>query len=1133
MWSSLSSYLYSDQTSDVVASPSPAAVAKQKPPKINTALSPRSPSSRSSPLTTALSVSGGSNSNESTRKLNKSSFDSKSDNVSILRGVIVGMKGTGKTSLIRRLRGEDPFQKHQTKSDQQRSGADKKKLMALVPWNVPEDAEKIGNLALEQEERVQLYVSESVAFVQSQDEQMTRKEWFKVLQSQRGKEWNFVIWMIDPDMKDMLKYLQSGLDILFPLTAATSKSEKIREPPLVRHLCILLNFRDMQQDNKSSILNQVKETIKSIHKRVEEGNVNLHGKLIKSPIIVAYESSMMDCYGLHQLHSFITLPYLAQKEQDLLRRVKLAQKQQAQMTKAITTSKVIDYDDFVATNDNVVAEEKPDKQTSERKTLEEEKDRLKKQLKQQKEVLELKQQKQVPEELKKQKQLESKTHKKNSPVIMGDEIVSNEQRKKSPPEAVPDSNGLSRKLFQTPSKPVSIKPKLPPKIVADNSLESFFAEDESEDEEIVMLNETKSEAFGSRVQVLDSDDSTSDSDDDFFIDISGTRSSSIVSKKRIPKIEPIIIMKSNKVSKTSIEDEKKGKNAPDTSDKNRVDASQRDSESIQSKSTALNNFNDPDVVAESTESNDSVGHDSAKNDEEDHNGEETTSTSITEDESGNVVTITEPVVPDSGEKNRHYVAEDGEEEKKIDLIKVEGKEVGDDEASSPHHGKVNVTKNDEIEDKEVDSAVGDEEVNDDETSNTGSIQVDTNNMAEEGEKEDASKVEGEIVDIDVASVPCENEIQTTNEGKIEGNSNFGGDKDKEGERVGEEDTPSESIEDVNKVASTIIGDVKGEEDETPNAIEVEAIEKNVGTESKLQGAMTNDDVNLIDTNVEIPEAHSNTFEGESQIIGTENVENGEVVSNPPDGEIVEGIKDDGEGKGEEEEKASVPPKQPTEHEADLSEGENVASAAPPQEKSLVLDDDDESEDEFIIPAFQEHLQDPDNSAAELDDTRQKSTLTPPPVKPSAPPKQSTEHEAALSEGGNVASAAPPQEKILVLDDDDESEDEFIIPAFQEHLQDSDNSAAELDDTRQKSTLTQPPVKPNATKVNGTATSHNQSMMVSSAALAAIEQARLEAEQMMAKTQPQPTKPKKEKKKKKEKTKKEKKAKKSKKKEASS
>jgi len=497
MWSTLSTYLYNDDVKDVkdVAASSPAAAVQRRPTN-NTPVSLRTPSPRSSPLTTALS--GGSNKG-SAGKLSRGSFD-KSDNVSILRGVIVGLKETGKTSLIRRLRGEDPFQKQQSKSGQQRSSVDKRKLMALVPWNVPTDTEKINNLTIEQEERVQLYVSESVGFLQPQEEQAFRKEWSTALQSQRGKEWHFVVWMIDPGMKDVLQYLQSGLDSLFP--AASSE----KTTPFVQHLCILLNFRDMQQDAKSSTLIQSREIVETVRKRVEkvrpEQKDDATRKCTKSPIIAVYESSMSNCYGLQQLHSFITLPYLAQKEEQFLRRAKLAQKQQMQLTKTLMESNVINYSDFVASDNEVVVEEKPDKQTIERKKLEEEKERLKKQLKQQKQVL------------------DAKMHRRKSPVIVGNQIISDEQPKETQPEVIRGgSTGHNRKLFQTPSKPAATKPMVSTKKVGEISLESFFSEDESDDEveapRLMMDKRSKSNVTKlkatSRVQVLDSDDFSSDS----------------------------------------------------------------------------------------------------------------------------------------------------------------------------------------------------------------------------------------------------------------------------------------------------------------------------------------------------------------------------------------------------------------------------------------------------------------------------------------------------------------------------------------------------------------------------------------------------------------------------------------------
>jgi len=162
---------------------------------------------------------------------------------------------------------------------------------------------------------------------------------------------------------------------------------------------------------------------------------------------------------------------------------------------------------------------------------------------------------------------------------------------------------------------------------------------------------------------------------------------------------------------------------------------------------------------------------------------------------------------------------------------------------------------------------------------------------------------------------------------------------------------------------------------------------------------------------------------------------------------------------------------------DTAEEEKTASTPP---KRQILDEDDDSKEE-------------NNSA---------------------PPQQRCD-DVSEEENTDTASAPPKH------DYGDESEDEFIVPTYEEQqVCDSDDESSKLDGDA-KGHVTE-------TKANGASTLSKNSATVSRAALAAIEQARLEAEQMMA------TKPKKEKKKKKkkDKVKKEKKAKKSKKKEES-
>ena len=321
MWSTLSSYLYNDDGKHVAvakaaASPPSGAAAPRRTNNTSAHSNRRTPSPRSSPLTTIMHSGGGSK-NGSASKLKDDSY-SKSDNVAILRGVIVGLKDTGKTSLIRRLRGEDPFVTKSSSSSSSSSSKsmEKRKLMALVPWNVPRnDNNKTDNYltTIEQEERVQLYVSESAAFLKSHDEKnLFQKEWSVALQSQRGKEWNFVVWMVDPNMKDVLQYLQSGLDILFPhISDDDDVSEKSKETSssslssklLVQHLCILFNFRDLQQDAKSSIMIQAKEIVDKVCTRVKKDQAvnnedkNTTGRKLKAPVVALYESSMLNCYG--------------------------------------------------------------------------------------------------------------------------------------------------------------------------------------------------------------------------------------------------------------------------------------------------------------------------------------------------------------------------------------------------------------------------------------------------------------------------------------------------------------------------------------------------------------------------------------------------------------------------------------------------------------------------------------------------------------------------------------------------------------------------------------------------------------------------------------------------------------------
>ena len=791
MWSSLSSYLYNDDGKHVAAaaaaSPPSGTAAPRRANNTPAHSSRRTPSPRSSPLTTIMHSGGGS------KKLKDDSY-SKSDNVAILRGVIVGLKDTGKTSLIRRLRGEDPFVTKSSSSSSSKS-MEKRKLMALVPWNVPRnDNNKTDNYltTIEQEERVQLYVSESAAFLKSHDEKkLFQKEWSVALQSQRGKEWNFVVWMVDPNMKDVLQYLQSGLDILFPRASDDDDdaSEKSKETSsssklLVQHLCILFNFRDLQrEDVKSSIISQAKEIVDKVCTRVKKDQAannedkNTTGKRMKAPVVVLYQSSMLNCYGLQQLHSFITLPYLAQKEEQFLRRAKLAEKQHLQLTKTLIKSEVVEYSEFVATNvDPEVIEEKPDKQTIERRRLQDEKEKLKKQLQQQKEVL------------------DTRMHRRKSPVILGNQIDSNDQ----PEEG---SSRHARKLFPSPNKPLPpSKDVLPMKVDGEASLESFFAEDDDDDEVHVPQrvekrnnsDTSKSKVTSRHVQVLNSDDSSSDSedsDDDFYIDISGTRSSPHLPKKASAiKMEPVV------ADDTSVADDER----KDTSSgkKDDVDKSESSAGSVHNDSVTGMKEEEQENTKVTSEPINNLATKSADDNPNEKNEENHDEASSLEenDELKKVTTPTESITSDSKTDCGDSSAEDETNEEDADVIadidnngeKANG-DSSDVESELPVKEVIH-------EDKLATTTTGTDDTDTDEIDDSDDTQ---SKDAPDGEVE-VENLQPELIEEDKAQNPDEEEmsedefiVPASNDEQMLGSDE---ESSKVGENAGERESESDNVE---------------------------------------------------------------------------------------------------------------------------------------------------------------------------------------------------------------------------------------------------------------------------------------------------------------------------------------------------
>eukprot|EP00956_Cyclotella_meneghiniana_P038086 scaffold148607_cov36-Cyclotella_meneghiniana.AAC.1 len=182
MWSAISSYL-NDAPNPSTALP-PSTPRRNTPPSTPRRLTALMSSSERRIRNNAAVLSPGNNNNSTIGS--SSSSQVKEQKVAILRGIIVGSHQSGKTSLLRRLRDEEIT-----------NNAETRKLMALVPWKVPDN---IGSV--KDDEVVQLYVSEGASFTsydaESKDARgLVEKEWKEILGRQVKKHLDFMVWMVD------------------------------------------------------------------------------------------------------------------------------------------------------------------------------------------------------------------------------------------------------------------------------------------------------------------------------------------------------------------------------------------------------------------------------------------------------------------------------------------------------------------------------------------------------------------------------------------------------------------------------------------------------------------------------------------------------------------------------------------------------------------------------------------------------------------------------------------------------------------------------------------------------------------------------------------------------------------------
>jgi hypothetical protein len=442
------------------------------------------------------------------------------DYATILRGVIVGEKQSGKTCLIRRLRGDDPFQQERlenegaTKNTNRRSH---RNLMALIPWKLPEAAVfRQKHSPPGSDDLVQLYISEGNSFCYSKKEISFQKQWMSVLQSQRGKEFDFIVWMIDPRMDNVLDFLREGLDALVPSTSdvhGDEESAEIIKHPLVQNLCILLNFRDStKQSNggQTSLVDQMQHVIEEAltsHKEYQAKQRQSRSADTTTPTILVYESCMKDCYGLQNLLSFINLPYLSHKEREFQRLAEHARKQHSQWKREMMVNKGVEYDEFI--KQRLAQHVQTPKSSTERQRLEEEMEQLQRHLRQQSQLLQSDREIQgdTRASVKNQHGDEDGAASALATLQPGRSGRNGEQNVE--PTALDDA--VKRTLFAK-SRPSSAgKKDLSNSRVPENdNLDSFFSD--SEEDEQSKTNDSSDDSEG-----YDSDDG------DFFIDVSGTR----------------------------------------------------------------------------------------------------------------------------------------------------------------------------------------------------------------------------------------------------------------------------------------------------------------------------------------------------------------------------------------------------------------------------------------------------------------------------------------------------------------------------------------------------------------------------------------------------------------------------------
>lgn len=397
--------------------------------------------------------------------------------MAILRGIIVGTHQSGKTSLLRRLRDEEITTG---------TTGETRKLMALVPWEVPNDIDCVKD-----DEVVQLYLSEGTSFTSynpdSKDARdVVESEWKEIFcnsatsRKQVKKHLDFMVWMIDTrqESEHVLEFVKMSLECLYPPIQREDgencqdeiDSKQLTASP--QNLCILLNFRDLQ-DNRL-LLQQIRDVASALLDNACRATSN--NNPTASPCIAVYESSMLTNYGMPSLQSFISLPYMQYKEREYERRIDDLRRGYDTTKKSLLTQ-----DDETDSYDQYIQQQEQAK-------------------------------KQVTSPLKRQ----NSSNTKNENKLRSDSLELARSIDKQIEESIPKvERSTQRKLF--PSSQQTEKPTTTwtPLDNTNQNLDSFFSDDESDEnheEELSIQQQEELEDDSSAI--LLSNDAVLDSDDD-------------------------------------------------------------------------------------------------------------------------------------------------------------------------------------------------------------------------------------------------------------------------------------------------------------------------------------------------------------------------------------------------------------------------------------------------------------------------------------------------------------------------------------------------------------------------------------------------------------------------------------------